>query len=94
MMSKTALILGITPVAALVLAGCSHTTREIVTPAPVATAAPPTVIVANSTPPPAPRVETRPMAPGSDYIWQPGYWTLTNGQYTWVSGHWEAKVLN
>ncbi len=93
MMSKTAWILGTAP-AALALAGCSHTTtREIVTPAPVATA-PPTVVVANNTPPPAPRVETRTPAPGPDYIWQPGYWTLTNGQYTWVSGHWEAKVLN
>jgi hypothetical protein len=93
MMSKTTWILGTAPVAALALAGCSHTTREIVTPAPVATAAQPTVIVANNTPP-APRVETRTPAPGPDYIWQPGYWTLSNGQYTWVSGHWEAKLLN
>lgn len=93
-MSKTTYVLGATAVAGFVLAGCSHTTREIVTPAPVATATPPTVIVANNTLPPAPRVESRTPAPGPDYIWQPGYWTLTNGQYTWVSGHWEAKVLN
>jgi len=92
-MSKSAFILGATPVAILVLAGCSHTTREVVTPAPVA-AAPPTVIVANNTPPPAPRVEVRPQAPGPDYVWQGGYWTRMNGQYEWVPGHWEAKLIN
>src|SRR5512134_3096997 len=55
LMSKTTFILGATPVAVLVLAGCSHTTstKEIVTPVPAATAAPPAVIVANAPPPPA-----------------------------------------
>jgi hypothetical protein len=93
-MLKTALIFGAAPIAALVLAGCGHTTREVVTPVPVATAAPATVIVASNTPPPAPRVEVRPPAPSADYVWQNGYWTLVNGQYQWVPGHWEGKLIN
>jgi len=88
-MSKTMLILGATPVAVLVLAGCSHTTKEIVTPVPVTTAAPPTVVVANTPPAPAPRAEVRPPAPGTGYVWQDGYWAWTNGQYEWVPGHWD-----
>jgi YXWGXW repeat-containing protein len=86
-MSKSRFILGATPVAMLVLAGCSHTTKEVVTPVPTATAAPPTVVVAN-TPPPAPQAEVRPPAPGSGYVWQDGYWSWRNGQYEWVPGHW------
>jgi hypothetical protein len=94
-MSKTAFVLGTASIAALVLAGCGHTTtREIVTPVPVATAPQPAVIVASNTLPPAPRVEVRPAAPGTDYVWQSGYWMLVNGQYQWVPGHWEAKLLN
>jgi hypothetical protein len=90
MMTKTTWILGATPVAALVLAGCSHTTREVVTPAPaVTTSAPPTVIVANS-PPPAPQTEVRSPAPGSGYVWRDGYWSWRNGQYEWVPGYWES----
>jgi hypothetical protein len=91
-MSKTTVILGATGVAVLVLAGCSHTTREIVTPVPAVAAAPPTVIVANTPAPPAPRVEVQTAAPGPDYVWQNGYWTLRNGQYEWVPGHWEATL--
>ena len=88
-MTKTTFILGATSVAALGLAGCSHTTKEIVTPVPTATAAPPTVIVAN-TPAPAPRAEVRPPAPAAGYVWHDGYWTSRNGQYEWVSGYWET----
>ncbi|MCW5658952.1 MAG: YXWGXW repeat-containing protein [Burkholderiaceae bacterium] len=89
MMSKTPFILGATPVALLVLAGCSHTTKEVVTPVPVTTAAQPSVVVTHA-PPPAPPVEARPPAPGAGYVWQDGYWTSRNGQYEWVPGHWEA----
>ena len=89
-MTKTTFILGATPVAILVLAGCSHTTEEIVTPVPVVTAAPSTVVVAN-TPPPAQQAEPRPQAPGSGYVWQDGYWAWRNGQYEWVPGHWETS---
>lgn len=89
-MSKTTFILGATPVALLILAGCSHTTREVVTPVPAATAAPPTVVVENAPPPPAPRVEARPPAPSAGYVWQDGYWAWRNGQYEWVPGHWQT----
>jgi hypothetical protein len=93
-MLKTATILGTTSIAALVLAGCGHTTtREIVTPVPVATAPQTAVIVASNTPP-APRGEVRPPAPGIDHVWQSGYWVLVNGQYEWVPGRWEAKLIN
>ena len=89
-MSKTTFTLAATAVAVSVLAGCSHTTEEVlVTPQPVVTAAPPTVIVAN-TPAPAPRAEARPPAPGTGYVWQDGYWISRNGQYEWVPGHWET----
>jgi hypothetical protein len=92
-MTKTTFMLGATPVALLVLAGCSHTTEEIVTPVPVTTATPPTVVVANTppvvnAPPPAPRAEVRPPAPAAGYVWQDGYWAMNNGQYEWVPGHW------
>ena len=93
-MLKSTFIWGAVPVAVAALAGCSHTTREVVTPTPVITAAPPTVVVANTpstvatTPPPAPRAEVRPPAPGSGYIWQDGYWSWNNGQYEWVPGYW------
>ena len=90
MVPKTTFILGATAVAVLALAGCSHTTREIVTPAPATPAAPPAVIVANAPPPPAPRAEVRPPAPAAGYVWQDGYWTARNGQYEWVPGHWQT----
>jgi len=89
-MSKTTFTLAATALAVSVLAGCSHTTttREVVvTPEPVATTTPPTVIVANT---PAPRAEVRPPAPAAGYVWQDGYWVSRNGQYEWVPGHWET----
>ena len=93
-MLKTTLILGTAPIAALVLAGCGHTTREVVTPVPVVTTTQPAVIIASNTVMPAPRVEVRPPAPSTDYVWQRGYWMLVNGQYEWVPGHWEGKIIN
>jgi hypothetical protein len=93
-MLKSKFMLGAVPVAVVALAACSHTTtREIVTPTPVTTAAPPTVVVANAqtpatTAPPAPRAEVRPPSPGVNYVWQDGYWSLNNGQYEWVPGYW------
>jgi len=88
-MSKITFTLGAAALAALALAGCS-TTKEIVTPVPVATATPPTVVVANAPPPPAARVEVRPPAPSAGYVWQDGYWSWRNDQYEWVPGHWET----
>jgi len=92
-MSKIKFILPATAVAALAVAGCSHTTKEVVvTPAPVATTAQPAVIVSNAPAAPAPRVEVRPtVAPSAGYVWQDGYWSWRNGQYEWVPGHWQIS---
>ncbi len=38
--------------------------------------------------PPAIRVEAQPPAPGPDYYWTAGHWTLLGGQYQWVPGFW------
>ena len=94
-MLKTTIFLGATCVAILALAGCSHTTtREIITPVPTATAAPPTVIVTSpNMPPPAPRAEVRTPSPGAGYVWQNGYWTWRNSQYEWVAGHWQPALI-
>jgi hypothetical protein len=46
-----------------------------------------TAIIVSATPPPPPRVVFVPEArPG--YAWQPGYWTLQDGQWAWVDGSW------
>jgi hypothetical protein len=37
--------------------------------------------------PPAPIVETRPVAPGSGYAWVPGYYRWNGSQYAWAHGH-------
>ena len=39
--------------------------------------------------PPAPIVETRIVAPGSDYIWLTGYHTWNGSAYVWVPGRWD-----
>jgi len=40
--------------------------------------------------PPAAIVETRPVAPGANYVWIPGYHNYVNGAYVWVPGRWEV----
>jgi hypothetical protein len=42
-----------------------------------------------SQPPPAPREETRSVAPSSAHTWVPGYWSWENG-WIWNPGHWEV----
>jgi hypothetical protein len=42
------------------------------------------------TPPPALVVETTP-APVSGQLWIPGYYDYKDGQYAWVSGHFEPQ---
>ncbi|MBV8531180.1 MAG: YXWGXW repeat-containing protein [Candidatus Eremiobacteraeota bacterium] len=37
--------------------------------------------------PPAPIYETVPVAPGTGYVWQPGYWTWNGYRYVWTRGH-------
>src|ERR1700722_13894495 len=38
--------------------------------------------------PPPIRVETRPIAPGPDFLWVDGYWYVVGGRYVWHSGYW------
>lgn len=40
------------------------------------------------TPPPPPRLETKPPAPAAGYVWIPGHWTPVNGQWRWTPGEW------
>lgn len=42
----------------------------------------------NIGPPPPIRVETRPIAPGADFLWVDGYWYIVGGRYVWHSGYW------
>lgn len=88
-MLKTTVILGASGVAALVLAGCG--TTEVVTPVPAYSAAPPAVIVANTSTPP---VEVRNPPPSSGRVWRDGYWAFQNGQYVWIPAHWEPTTPN
>jgi hypothetical protein len=46
-----------------------------------------TAVVVSATRPPPPRVVYVP-EPRAGYAWQPGYWTLDNGQWVWVEGQW------
>jgi hypothetical protein len=39
-------------------------------------------------PPPAPLVETRPLAPAPSYVWVGGYWWWGMSAWTWVPGYW------
>lgn len=36
--------------------------------------------------PPAPIVETRPVAPGAGYVWTPGYHRWDGNRYVWAPG--------
>ena len=45
--------------------------------------------VRSDVPPPAPREETVSARPG--FIWVGGYWTLREGQWAWLAGHWERE---
>jgi hypothetical protein len=37
--------------------------------------------------PPAPIVETVPVAPGPSYYWIPGYWRWNGYRYAWAAGY-------
>lgn len=39
-------------------------------------------------PPPPPRAETQPPAPGEGFKWKPGHWAVVNKQWAWVPGEW------
>jgi hypothetical protein len=38
-------------------------------------------------PPPALRVEVRPMAPSPNHLWIDGYWAWRGGRHVWLGGH-------
>ncbi|HTL54420.1 MAG TPA: hypothetical protein VL361_02020 [Candidatus Limnocylindrales bacterium] len=51
---------------------------------------PDTVVV--QAPPPPPRVEYVPLAPGPTYVWVPGYWSWrVGGGWMWVGGHYVVR---
>ena len=39
-------------------------------------------------PPPAPKDEIKPPAPGPKAVWVEGNWKWSGGHYVWVPGHW------
>jgi len=42
--------------------------------------------------PPPPQVEVVPVAPGPEYVWTPGYWTVgVGGRWVWVGGRYAAR---
>ena len=40
--------------------------------------------------PPAPQVESRPVAPDPYYTWAPGYWYWSGANWSWIAGTWMA----
>ena len=42
--------------------------------------------------PPAPQIEAVPVAPGPEYAWAPGYWSLgVGGGWVWIGGHYVVR---
>jgi hypothetical protein len=46
-----------------------------------------TAVIVSASEPPPPRVVFVP-EPRPGYAWQPGYWTLQDGNWAWVDGGW------
>jgi len=44
-------------------------------------------------PPPAPRAETKPAAPGPNYVWVAGHHMPVKGEWRWVQGEWAIPAL-
>ncbi|MBK8964345.1 MAG: YXWGXW repeat-containing protein [Candidatus Competibacteraceae bacterium] len=40
---------------------------------------------------PPPRMEAITVAPSSQHVWVPGYWTWRDDDWAWQSGHWELR---
>lgn len=57
-------------------------TREVTTTGPTADE-----VLVNEAPP-AVRVETQTVSPGTGYVWTPGYWRWSGRDYVWISGSW------
>ena len=78
------LIIAVGGIAALG-AGCVERQVVYVPAQPGATTTGPAV--AEQAPPP-PQVEVVPVAPGPDYVWLPGYWSIgVGGSWVWIGGH-------
>jgi hypothetical protein len=45
-------------------------------------------VVYTHVPPPAAQIEVAPAAPGSAYVWTPGYWAWGGVAYAWNPGRW------
>jgi len=54
-----------------------------------ATLMPPEVALVAPLPPPPPRVEVIPVAPGPEFFWVYGHWTWVGHEHRWEDGHWE-----
>jgi hypothetical protein len=73
----------------------STPTTAQTSPSPGQTAPPPDassgqVVVAQA--PPAPQAEVVPMAPGPEYVWMPGFWSIgVGGGWVWVRGHYGIR---
>src|SRR5215831_2748037 len=76
-------------------AGCASHPREVVVVTqpqltPTSTTMTRTVVVTQG-PPPAPREENPGPPPAVTQVWVKGYWTSSNGNWNWVTGHWETR---
>ncbi|HMD29032.1 MAG TPA: hypothetical protein VKH13_10730 [Steroidobacteraceae bacterium] len=52
---------------------------------------PPIAEVVVARPPPPLQVEVVPVAPGPNWIWQPGHWRWEHNEYVWRPGHYEKR---
>jgi len=72
--------------AGLLAAGCIH--RAVVREQVVITPSNPVVVAQE---PPPPRVEVLSPSPGPAYVWQPGFWSFSDGRWIWVPGRWVLR---
>lgn len=41
--------------------------------------------------PPPPRTEMRSVKPGPNFVWIPGHWKWSHGDWVWIGGHWTKR---
>lgn len=63
------------------------TTQQVTTTGPAGVVAPTGDVIVRREPP-AMRVETRTVSPGTGYVWTGGYWRWSGNSYVWVPGSW------
>ena len=79
--------------ASLALVGCATeptTVTTTTTTQEVTTGVPTREVIVTRTPP-AVRVETQTVAPGTGYVWTRGYWRWSGADYMWVPGSWVVR---